>query len=546
MSRYSEACSSILDHFNSGSSPVKEVGSVVITELVKLVAYESKFEQAKVSLRRTRNQNPDLVPINKLPTEIMVHIFRFLCSSGGCFLPADYSPRRERQVIYPDALLRVCSSWRQIVFTSHVLWTHIDLDDSETTQLRQAIFTRAKNFVGRSGRAPLHFHLRVGLSRAEDDLSPTKLFQSIAPRIRAFSFECIDARLEDDVKQALLGTLSETLPGTLTQLCIRIRGHYPAFLVPFSPTHSSAPSNYPFFTISLTEGQFEELLAPVTRLELEDLYPAWTSRAYCGLVELALTSCTTSKITITDSELTRILRASPGLQVFRFGLKVTLEPRKSPTITQLNCLRLFDLDATGDFPPEAIFRMIQPGRLPLETRIEIDHWEGVDFISPSWAEFASFAARSSIYRLNMSLKGERFYSSELFSVLPQLEELLLQRSVLGQTRGDITCCFTFQDVPRHRLRLLILIDCVIHLNDFRDMSEIQPTDRLVLQGCRVIETYDTLSHVPKTGDSPNGWQKVLSRICPSVEIINTSSTFEEANWESFRSVSVASGDTIWD
>ena len=107
------------------------------TELEKEVA--SHF-QAIARLRRHLNS---LVPVNRLPLELLIEIF-YLCQS-----PADHRPDALRRPHHYGWLTAagVCHYWREAIMATPKLWSRIDLD--------HAAFSRLCS-LPLAGRHPLH------------------------------------------------------------------------------------------------------------------------------------------------------------------------------------------------------------------------------------------------------------------------------------------------------------------------------------------------------------------------------------------------------
>ncbi|KAG8684105.1 hypothetical protein FRC11_012607, partial [Ceratobasidium sp. 423] len=170
------------------------------------------------------------------------------------------------------------------------------------------------------------------------------------------------------VQQSWLGTLpSEVVAGNFTRLSLK--GWDSAV---FLAAADSSPIDCPHFRISITQQQLEWLLLSVTRLELRGIYLSWASNAYHNLAELILDGVLSSEIDIKIYELATILRESPGLQVFHFGLDIRLEQEiQFIGPVQLNQLASLQLTSRSHLAQSRVLHMIRPGRIPLELAIEV-------------------------------------------------------------------------------------------------------------------------------------------------------------------------------
>ncbi|CAE6467278.1 unnamed protein product [Rhizoctonia solani] len=554
MHRYTEACAAILKHFEPSGNSAQDLLESVLEECSRAFEYEGKLQQAMALMYRVRNQSPSFVPISVLPPEVFSRIFLF---SERCCLPGSRWKRGVQpntHLVHPEVALEVCYHWRQIVLASHELWSHIDIDTTSGSQGR--FFSRALEFAAKSNQVRLDLHIRVDFY-CPDDQSLVDFFYSIAPRIQSFNLQCDSRRtFHSRVQSLLVGLFSRLVPGTLHSICFNSQPE-PGFLV----TNDSIPSNRdPLLirTMPLTESLFEGVLSPVTSMQLDGMYPYWTSRAYVGLIELELEISQNRDIDIdidiTEVELANVLRASPGLRVFRFNFKISCESRASPPPepVKLDHLEIIQLTGRHSNAQEAILRMIYPGRLPLQMSIEVT--ENFSLLSPYWSQFVGFISRSKITQLRIQGLGStdrntfepiKIYleSSEIFPLLPQLQVLTLCDIMLGQAYeealGDYDA-ISFQallhgygdDLFRQSLQFLRLVDCRIYWADFRHMSELHPKQTLILDHCTAIKCR-TQEHHFRFGQSW-GWTDALldtaTRICPGarLEIINgTTGVFEK-------------------
>ncbi|CAE6443172.1 unnamed protein product [Rhizoctonia solani] len=488
--RYMQACATILNYCEIGSNTAKTLLDCALAEIPKVSAYDEKVQQAKATIWRTRNQSPNLAPINTLPFEIMSYIFWL---SWDCSLSTEHRPNP----FYPSVLLRVCSRWRQITLGSHKLWSHIDVHTNWAPNLT---LRRAKLFASQSAQLPLDLHIKTGLLSSKHHKRLVDFYRSVAPRVQSFEIHHGDDSdpFRDDHQTWLDTLLSGATAGTLTQVCIKSYGlqAIPVFLC----TKDSILAAHRHVRVSITERHLEEILFPVTRLQLKGVYPTWASRAYHGLVELSLEALRGSEISLKDSELATILQASPGLRVFHFGLGLERGDTVPPPI-ELNELKSLQLTSYNHSAQTSVLHMVHPGQVPLELTIRVS--DDVRFVFPSetWDELIDFATRSNITLLHIEqrdlYKEDSFDPLKLFPLMPQLEALVLDGFSIGQQctdlldgYGDLSYLATLlgydEPPPLHQqLTLLRLIRCKIYWGDFRHASEIHPTSKLVLDRCEV-------------------------------------------------------------
>ncbi|CAE6524254.1 unnamed protein product [Rhizoctonia solani] len=434
-----------------------------------------------------------------LSSEVMSHIFWL---SGGEPCPACTEYRPETPYPYPNVLLQVCSRWRQIALASPNLWSHIGLNFSTDSPARSHnLVKRAHLFVMRSKEAPLELHISTEFGEAIEGLAG--LCGSVAPRLRSLELET-----RDDLKQVfshgqlwLAALISGFTPGTPTRLNWKSRGGNATFLT----VVDSVDTGHPRIRIPVVEEQLEDYLASVTCLQLENVYPFWTSRAYHGLVELSLDGGRNTSIQIKCLELEGIMKASPGLQILRFGLDVVLEEEHSgyPQV-ELNDLK--SLWLTSGSSQRAVFNMLHLGRNPLELTIDATKPTYSALVSSSWVDFYDFAARSNITLLRIQCvkiaefsHDTNFDPLQLLHHLPQLEVLVLDSLRFGQLQpsmGHFLGRGAMRLLPapvahdpspfNNRLQLLRLKNCVAVWTDLRRTLEMRLAEKVEFNGSYVL------------------------------------------------------------
>ncbi|CAE6442584.1 unnamed protein product [Rhizoctonia solani] len=439
MGRYAEACAAILDYHGTNGDTAQDLLDNVMAELPRAFNYKSTLQKAMVFMWRVRNQSPSFVPISLLPPEILSRIF---CFSERCCLPKSRITRRDAhnngQLVYPEVALEVCHRWRQAALASHDLWSHIDIDLTSGSEGK--LFSRALALSARSKQVSIDLHTRIDFY-CRDDQRFVDFCHSIVPRTRSFDFQC-DGRssLPRNPLSLWASMLSWATPGTLKTLFIDAQPmREPGFVTLNDP----APSNYDARLLQImpvSEQIFEDILSPITSLKLDGMYPYWTSRAYVGLIELDLKTSNNTNISISEFELANVLRASPGLRVFRFRFKMTFEwgiTSTTPDPIHLNYLEIIQLGGRYPIAQETILRMISihPGQLPLQMLAEVT--EHFSLLSPYWDQFLGFITRSKITQLQIQgvapFKIHLGLSElSLFPLLPQLQILTWVRLCLAR------------------------------------------------------------------------------------------------------------------
>ncbi|KAL5634499.1 hypothetical protein ACGC1H_002522 [Rhizoctonia solani] len=423
----------------------------------------------------------------------------FLLSTGcstshGARLDA---PRR-----YPNDLLQVCSRWRQIALASPKLWSHIDLDlSADSPAWNNYLLKRANMFVTRSKEVPLELHISTKFASTIEGL--TEFCKSAAPRLQSLDLETRDD-LEPPFSHEpswLVALVSGATSGTPTRLRWKSRGGKASYLIGVD----SMDMGRAHIRMTFLEQQLEEFLSSVTTLQLENVYPFWTSRAYHGLVELILDGDSNIRIEVKYLELEGILKASPGLQILRFGLKVIVEEgHVSYSRVELNELKSLCLTSRHRASQEAVLNTVHLGKTPLELIIDATESTYSALASSCWVELYNFAARSRITVLRIQGAEVAEFCQDtnldpigLLQSFPQLEVLVLDslrfgqlamRHFFGMGNKPILLTPTVHDPSQfvNRLRLLRLIQCTVIWTDLRRTLEMRLAEKLVLHGCQIF------------------------------------------------------------
>ncbi|KAG8729467.1 hypothetical protein FRC11_008715, partial [Ceratobasidium sp. 423] len=110
LDRYLNACLAVKYFYTEAPSPTypqKIIGSRLVNELSVMLTYETKLRESKMAILHSINQAPDVVPINKLPTDILIYVFQLLVDTLYGLPDVD----NEKIPKYPLSLSHVCARW---------------------------------------------------------------------------------------------------------------------------------------------------------------------------------------------------------------------------------------------------------------------------------------------------------------------------------------------------------------------------------------------------------------------------------------------------
>ncbi|KAH7333707.1 hypothetical protein B0J17DRAFT_134926 [Rhizoctonia solani] len=258
----------------------------------------------------------------------------------------------------------------------------------------------------------------------------------------------------------------------------------------------------------------DDVLLPITTLRLCDFYPAWTSQAYHGLVELCLHNRGEHRAYefpfISQLELLNILSHSPKLRVLDLDFEVRDLSDANINIApvylgDLEVVRIGSLGRSGSSCPLSLF---SPGSIPLSLSLGISPDASEESILHN-SVITAFFARSNIKNMWLSRTTYRTIL-ELLSLAPHSQELALSGVDFFHLPREI------DNIPYVcRIdKLYLLPSCKVGLGNLRRIALAhQIKSILVHEQCTL--TLDG-SQVPR----PSGTlalQDILRRVCPSAK-----------------------------
>ncbi|KDN45683.1 hypothetical protein RSAG8_04767, partial [Rhizoctonia solani AG-8 WAC10335] len=561
LERYLNACSALHDgcSYHSSNTPT-ELSDSVNKELALVKAHMGKLTQAEVVVKRARN-NLASVPINVLPSEVLVHIFHLVLVQQPCPLQVPYYWNSESTVRfpkYPDTFSHVCSRWRRIANASHELWSHIDI--ALSCSLSKGFCNRAVAYVARAHQAPLDIHFidpgcirRVRRptvhdydseqesSDAENDTDDwnkamyinnpkefTFLAPSARPRIRSLGLLAHE-QYHPIHNKALEHCLVNSLPSSLFELVTDVSGGGfidPSFFETSLDLQNRKYASNTHFSGLLSEQQIESAWRSTATLYLRDRYNRWTSTAYRGLIELRLLGGSR----ISGSELTGILGSSPGLRILHCDFNVSdSPPLRALTIPViLQELEVLNLKGMDQGNIQRFLRWLKPGLKPLRLTLCSD---------PTSALLKDFFARSNVQEIRVTERrrplGEQPLPPDMFFLPSQLRTLVMidwGRIVQHRIRARPTSLGLHNGIPSKKLDTLYMLSCRYdNFDQFHDVVANYSPQSLVLWKCSVGRSYLNSSKI----DMPfleSMLGEGLPQFCPSVECLTSKDPCPLQDW----------------
>jgi hypothetical protein len=380
------------------------------------------------------------------------------------------------------------------------MWSHIDIVLSHP--LHTNTLLRAHLLGLRANPITLAVHVEDQPSREHPDEGGDGLahfFSSYSERTESLELRCFYNKSE--YRQPIRTFFSMARKGVLKRLVLIDKSADCNACSFFAPTNSgpsitnSAIGEYTLHELDTTLQEYEDLMLPLTGLKLSALYPYWTSQAYRGLIELQLIpgrdagfgNMGTNAI-ISDVQLVDILRASPELRVFHFGLSIQTLSESTPRPAYMKDLEVFRLEYMHTDEQQTVLGLINPSQKPLHMIWGTQTHFG-PLPLPSQSLFAKFFLSSHITRLSIKGMMSEFCFFQLLPLLPQLQYLALSQFIIniaGELEG-------YEPNFRGVLRRLHLLRCEIYLGSLQLLVETISIERITSSYCQY--DYEDLSSV---------------------------------------------------
>ncbi|KAG8687189.1 hypothetical protein FRC09_013648 [Ceratobasidium sp. 395] len=307
-----------------------------------LTLISTRARDARAVLGKMRNQSKTLVPMRKLPAEIIVHILSFV--KVDCITNYRYF-RNEGMPFQPLLLASasVASKWLWEVATSAPsLWTHIDLAIGKPYE--QGCLRRAQSYLRLSGQKPLHVHV-INTKQVEGVVEIVKLLAPHTHRIASLDLQTSGYH----ARGILLGLFSNIASCRIQELRIN----------DLEEAEEPTPDDYH----ELFESRLSEFFRSLRVITINGPELPMNDVAFSGLTALNLSVHSSVALNQPLSKLRGVLAACPALRAlslhfysFNAGLEMPKEPVLLP---ELELLDLRQTDSTDDLL--GILSIITPG-----------------------------------------------------------------------------------------------------------------------------------------------------------------------------------------
>ncbi|KAG8749523.1 hypothetical protein FRC12_013379 [Ceratobasidium sp. 428] len=437
--------------------------------------------QSQSAIDTTRLSNDLSALVNMLPLEVLSNIFEtVVVSEFNFFAVIEYEGRDNlKNQLNPPAqlviLALVCSRWHRVVINTPVLWSYVNLIVPGFH--RQPFYSHA---LRHSSSAPMFLKIHQTMpSKPHQNHHLTTWLAAVAKRI--YSLEICEGSATRELTNVVLSCwFQHGVPGTVKDLSLVCpRSDYRKYI----QSSRSAPQPW---RVNLSPAQLDAFLQPIFLLSLDGIFARWDSQAYQGLTNLQL-----REGSIKEEDLMNILTHNPQLCSFTFDLDIKAKRlrRSPPTPVRLPSLEVLNLDAMDNTCLWSRLRLLAPGLAPLRMVLAISDVEHLtDFAGTLEAQ--AFFQRSNVTTCYLSayskLPKEAWFHNILYR-LPDLRRLCLRSlsysggDSLTQS-GEIRVCSQLDE--------LMIIDCKLCLDDFKDILRVHHIQTLRLWNCTAYRRGD--------------------------------------------------------
>ncbi|KAG2746447.1 hypothetical protein P692DRAFT_2029495 [Suillus brevipes Sb2] len=249
-------------------------------------------------------------PINTLPEEIILHIFKSGMSSRNS----------QKRIDFAVSVSRVCHTWRTVAFSCSSLWADITITadsmyniDGDLAIINSSLL-RAKEFASRSRVFPLSVRLKLFVTHSSEYLRLSTIvimnwLRWVLPRVKYLSVHCDTL----DILWLVMKHL-QTVPMEILETC---KMKYGTTALSFYPSIDPPPPTRFLFLADQTDGQsmdnfFPTLTLPkLTRIKVSGLPVSWSQWSFTRLTSLSINFMT--------------LHDRPSMEVLKFILTINSE-----------------------------------------------------------------------------------------------------------------------------------------------------------------------------------------------------------------------------
>ncbi|KAG8754576.1 hypothetical protein FRC12_011155 [Ceratobasidium sp. 428] len=391
------------------------------------------MREARAVLGTVRNRSKSLVPLRKLPNEVVTHILSFL--SAECIVKVASKNRNPPLTL---AAVSMTSKWlRNTATSASSLWTHFDIPLDGPN--REAYMCHVQSCLLYSGRQHLYVDI-VDVSCEYAGSRSRRMIALLAPhahRIMSISLRTT-LRL---AKETLLDLFSNSTSPQTRELCL-------------DGCNSRFDGSDADFHNGVSDGRLDEFLNLLQIVKIKGPFPPLRSAIYHGLTILKLYVYETVSPPPTIADFTNVLAACPELRALVLVcLYFDITSNAPPEPVLMSNLELLDLRETATSELLRLLSCIIGG----STKLALSVTSNSKMLPDATVGLHEFINRSNVTRL--LLESPHFNNPPkpppllLKHMFPTVQELALCRYDLN-TPADIRSIDTSRFPSLHTLHLL--------------------------------------------------------------------------------------------
>ncbi|QRV97045.1 F-box-like protein [Ceratobasidium sp. AG-Ba] len=461
-----------------------------------------KLAQTHLALCRERNKSKTLVPVHRLPQEILSTMMIAACAR----LTRSDREYDNQRYSSPFTLSSVCSSWRQVALNTPRIWSFIDVI-AESQTPRDDTYRLPALLVERSGNAPLYFSVRDDTNPRIKDIRALNnselqdlidFLEPLMPRVCVLDIASYEPPTEiiPDILAMWVENHSPHLRKSLyvQDFYLKNLDAYEVGATPDTP---------------LSEVQFNEFFQSVNRLVAQSCSISPTLTGNAGLVDLHLKDIDES-YALAQTTLARLLSQCPNLETLVLLDCWVNESETTPNPVPLMKLKSISLEFYDE--PDSITHV-----LPL-----LGASSNLLDVSLSWGntpqfilEAKSFFKRTRILRLYAATNGDGdngLSPVALLCPLPYLEELVISRFDLYSEEPLTTLSINMGSNLWPRLHTLYLNDSKTDPGFVSKLVKLAPS----LQFLYCYQLFRTHREDDLSDDELESFQRLMAQGAPHI------------------------------
>ncbi|KAG9107835.1 hypothetical protein FRC07_008572, partial [Ceratobasidium sp. 392] len=335
----------------------KVMSDQIDEEILFYASLRDSIDSVKDALLFNRSNCSALVPINRLPVEVLGNVFKL----AQRYCVHDIIVQRPPQTYVPDfadSISMVCTNWRKVALNTRELWSHIDLATNIDHAYFDPLYNRARLWLERSRGYPLSIHMHE--FREGDETDHEELETLLSWNLQYMTSVHIwsdSAYPFEDFPWELLGWRIYGSQARIQEICIDSQN---SLAGPVTLPHEH------FGPLSFFDS--------VSVLHLRGAAVPWDIQMCRNLTELRLEGL--SEATPSLIQLASILRASPRLRslaICEMGLQLDQTFDDTPII--LPDLEVLNLSSLVPECLRSILPLLVPGPKPLRMSIALPSGE---------------------------------------------------------------------------------------------------------------------------------------------------------------------------